>query len=142
MQKQYPDSYLGEDEMADVRKHMIFHGRVQGVGFRYTAKYLARSMNLTGWVKNEYDGTVVMEVQGREAMIFELMKGLNRNQFIQIDWIDTEEKETETESSFEVKYYVYRTGTVIRYIHLKDTYVILEVFKMRVDKEKKNDDRN
>ena len=56
MQKQYPDSYLreqraervsnslGEDEMADVRKHMIFHGRVQGVGFRYTAKYLARSM--------------------------------------------------------------------------------------------------
>ena len=107
MQKQYPDSYLreqraervsnslGEDEMADVRKHMIFHGRVQGVGFRYTAKYLARSMNLTGWV---------MEVQGREAMIFELMKGLNRNQFIQIDWIDTEEKETETESSFEVKY--------------------------------------
>lgn len=82
MQKQYPDSYLreqraervsnslGEDEMADVRKHMIFHGRVQGVGFRYTAKYLARSMNLTGWVKNEYDGTVVMEVQGREAMIF------------------------------------------------------------------------
>ena len=69
MQKQYPDSYLreqraervsnslGEDEMADVRKHMIFHGRVQGVGFRYTAKYLARSMNLTGWVQNEYDGT-------------------------------------------------------------------------------------
>ncbi len=95
---------LGEDKMADVRKHMVFHGRVQGVGFRYTAKYLARSMNLTGWVKNEYDGTVVMEVQGRETMIFELMKGLNRNQFIQIDWIDTEEKETETESSFEVKY--------------------------------------
>ena len=82
----------------------IFHGRVQGVGFRYTAKYLARSMNLTGWVKNEYDGTVVMEVQGRETLIFELMKGLNRNQFIQIDWIDTEEMEPELESSFEVKY--------------------------------------
>ena len=40
---------------------------------RYTAKYLARSMNLTGWVKNEYDGTVVMEVQGREAMIFDCL---------------------------------------------------------------------
>ena len=47
--------------MSEVRKHMIFHGRVQGVGFRYTAKYLARSMNLTGWVKNEYDGTVVQK---------------------------------------------------------------------------------
>ena len=74
------------------------------MGFRYTAKYLARSMNLTGWVKNEYDGTVVMEVQGSETLIFELMKGLNRNQFIQIDWIDIEEMEPELESSFEVKY--------------------------------------
>ena len=90
--------------MSEVRKHMIFHGRVQGVGFRYTAKYLARSMNLTGWVKNEYDGTVVMEVQGSETLIFELMKGLNRNQFIKIDWIDIEEMEPELESSFEVKY--------------------------------------
>ena len=90
--------------MSEVRKHMIFHGTQQGVGFRYTAKYLARSLNLTGWVKNEYDGTVVMEVQGRETLIFELMKGLNRNQFIQIDWIDTEEMEPELESSFEVKY--------------------------------------
>ena len=81
------------------------HLKRQGIGgFRYTAKYLARSMNLTGWVKNEYDGTVVMEVQGRETLIFELMKGLNRNQFIQIDWIDTEEMEPELESSFEVKY--------------------------------------
>ena len=60
--------------MSEVRKHGIFHGRVQGVGFRYTAKYLARSMNLTGWVKNEYDGTVVLEVQGRETLIFELKK--------------------------------------------------------------------
>ena len=31
---------------------------------------------------------------------------------------------------------------MIRYIHLKDKYDILEVFKMRVDEEKKNDDRN
>ena len=87
-----------------IRKHIVFYGRVQGVGFRYYAVNKANQLGLTGWVKNEYDGTVVMEVQGREAMIFELMKGLNRNQFIQIDWIDTEEKETETESSFEVKY--------------------------------------
>ena len=34
--------------MAEVRKHIVFHGRVQGVGFRYTAKYLANSLNLVG----------------------------------------------------------------------------------------------
>lgn len=41
--------------MADVRKRIIFRGRVQGVGFRYTAKYLAQSLGLTGWVRNEYE---------------------------------------------------------------------------------------
>lgn len=83
--------------MAEVRKHIVFHGRVQGVGFRYTAKYLANSLNLVGWVQNEWDGTVTMEVQGREWLINELLKGLNRNQFITIDWIDTEEIPLEDE---------------------------------------------
>ncbi|MCF2683182.1 acylphosphatase [Faecalicatena contorta] len=89
--------------MAEVRRRMRFHGRVQGVGFRYTAKYLAQSLSLTGWVKNEYDGTVLMEIQGREFLIHELMKGLNRSNFIQIDWIDTEDISLEQESSFYVR---------------------------------------
>ncbi len=86
--------------MAEVRKHIVFHGRVQGVGFRYTAKYLANSLNLVGWVQNEWDGTVTMEVQGREWLINELLKGLNRNQFITIDWMDTEEIPLEDEKKF------------------------------------------
>ena len=32
------------DEMLEVRKHFVVHGKVQGVGFRYTAKYLALSL--------------------------------------------------------------------------------------------------
>ena len=39
--------------MAEVRKHIVFHGRVQGVGLRYTAKYLAISLNMGGGVQNE-----------------------------------------------------------------------------------------
>ena len=89
--------------MAEVRRRMRFHGRVEGVGFRYAAKYLAQSLRLTGWVKNEYDGTVLMEIQGREMLIHELMKGLNRSNFIQIDWIDTEDIPVEQESSFYVR---------------------------------------
>ena len=77
--------------MADVRKRIIFRGRVQGVGFRYTAKYLAQSLGLTGWVRNEYDGTVLLEIQGSEYMINKLLMGLNHNQFITIEWMDTEE---------------------------------------------------
>lgn len=81
---------------------MTFYGRVQGVGFRYTAKNMARSLGLTGWVKNEYDGTVLMEVQGRRPMIYKLMEGLNRNMFISIDWIDSEEIPVIEENCFYV----------------------------------------
>ncbi len=90
--------------MGEIRKHITFHGRVQGVGFRYTAKYLARSLGVTGWVKNEWDGTVTMEVQGREKRINELLKGLNRNSFIVIEWIDTKEiAPEENESCFSIR---------------------------------------
>ena len=47
-----------------IRQHYIFKGEVQGVGFRYTAQYLAQSLGLTGWVKNNWDDSVEMEVQG------------------------------------------------------------------------------
>ena len=89
--------------MTEIRKKYKFYGRVQGVGFRYTAKYLAQSLGLTGWVENEYDGTVEMEVQGREPMIDKLLEGLNRKSFINIEWIDSEVIPTEVEKSFYVK---------------------------------------
>ena len=56
--------------MAEVRKKLNFRGRVQGVGFRYKAKYLAQSLGLTGWVRNEMDGTVTLEIQGRPYVLF------------------------------------------------------------------------
>lgn len=89
--------------MADVRKHITFYGRVQGVGFRYTAKYLAQSMDLTGWVENEWDGTVTMEVQGSEILINKLLVGLNNNRFITIEWMDAKEIPLREESSFSVR---------------------------------------
>lgn len=68
-----------------IRKHIIFSGNVQGVGFRYCAYHKARSIGLTGWVKNKQDGTVEMEVQGSEAMIDELIIFLDHQRYIRID---------------------------------------------------------
>ena len=90
--------------MSEIRKHIVFYGRVQGVGFRYTAKYLAQSLELTGWVKNDWEGTVTMEVQGREQLINKLLVGLNNSRFITIDWMDTKEIPLKEESTFDVKY--------------------------------------
>ena len=56
-----------------IRKHIIFHGSVQGVGFRYYSVNKARQLGLAGWVRNLYDGTVEMEVEGREETISQLI---------------------------------------------------------------------
>ena len=50
-----------------VRKHIIFYGYVQGVGFRYRARHAADLYGCTGWVRNEWDGSVSMEIQGEEC---------------------------------------------------------------------------
>lgn len=51
------------------RLHMIFRGEVQGVGFRWNAKTCAEELGLTGWVRNEWDGSVTMELQGSNEQI-------------------------------------------------------------------------
>lgn len=45
-------------------RHVFFEGRVQGVGFRWTVKNLARGHEVTGWVKNLPDGRVEMQASG------------------------------------------------------------------------------
>lgn len=45
-------------------RHVFYEGRVQGVGFRWSAKNLARGFDVTGWVKNLPDGRVEMQVCG------------------------------------------------------------------------------
>jgi acylphosphatase len=45
-------------------RHVIFIGRVQGVGFRFTAHRMAQRHQLSGFVRNLPDGTVEMLAQG------------------------------------------------------------------------------
>ena len=46
------------------RRRYTITGQVQGVGFRYRARYAAQALGLTGWAQNEDDGSVTLEVQG------------------------------------------------------------------------------
>lgn len=50
--------------MADVARHIIFKGHVQGVGFRFTAHRIALRCEIVGYVKNLPDGSVEMFAQG------------------------------------------------------------------------------
>jgi acylphosphatase len=83
-----------------IRKHILFYGRVQGVGFRYHATYKARLLGLTGWVRNLYDGSVEMEVQGEPDQIDELLLYLHKQRFVRIERMDEEKIELQNESDF------------------------------------------
>ena len=63
---------------------MVFSGRVQGVVFRYKANYIANQYRLTGYVKNEYDGSVTVEIQGSEQEIYMFLKSLANDRYIDI----------------------------------------------------------
>ena len=54
------------------------YGRVQGVGFRYSALQKANEMGITGFVKNRTDGSVYMEVEGEKDLIEEFISWCKR----------------------------------------------------------------
>ena len=58
------------------RRHWRFTGSVQGVGFRYRAQYAASLLGLTGWVVNNWDGSVELEAQGGPAVLDKLVPTL------------------------------------------------------------------
>ncbi len=74
-----------------IRKAFRFTGAVQGVGFRYRAQYAANGCRVTGWVKNEWDGSVIMEAQGTEEQINEMLKLINEGSYIRIDRMEYHE---------------------------------------------------
>ena len=86
-----------------IRKHLIFHGRVQGVGFRYHANYAAQGLGATGWVRNLYDGTVECEIQGTPGMIDDFLYMLDNGKYIKIEYIEQDNIALKEERCFQIK---------------------------------------
>ena len=62
--------------MNQVAKHIVFTGRVQGVGFRFTAYHTANRYELTCQVRNLADGSVEIIAQGRPDDIADCLRDL------------------------------------------------------------------
>ena len=71
-----------------IRKSFRFYGRVQGVGFRHTAINAASSLGVTGWVRNERDGSVSMEAQGFDVAIERLIDTIRNARYISLERIE------------------------------------------------------
>ena len=90
-----------------LRKRLVFRGRVQGVGLRWRARAAAHNAGATGWVRNNYDGSVTMELQGSDAQIDRVVQSLDHDRYIRIDSleartipVDPEERGFETRDDF------------------------------------------
>jgi acylphosphatase len=58
--------------------HVLIHGRVQGVGFRWFVHREASELDLRGWVRNTEDGDVEVVAAGKPADLTELRASLRR----------------------------------------------------------------
>jgi len=64
--------------MSRVRRRVYYSGRVQGVGFRYTAQRLAHEHAVTGFVRNLPDGRVELVVEGAPGAVEGLLAAIRR----------------------------------------------------------------
>ncbi|MDD5760809.1 MAG: acylphosphatase [Candidatus Pacebacteria bacterium] len=86
------------------RKKFIFFGRVQGVGFRAVAKMLAGKYDISGWVKNNDDGSVSLAAEGEEENIKNYIAHLKRFFHNNIERMEESEEGEEGGEGFTIQY--------------------------------------
>ncbi len=88
-----------------VQWHILYSGRVQGVGFRYTFARKAKALELAGWVKNLPDGRVEAVVEGSATDLKILMSDVAEHFDGHIHHIDkTERKPTGRFTGFNIAF--------------------------------------
>jgi acylphosphatase len=90
--------------MSVARRHVVVHGRVQGVFFRDSTQKEASSRGLAGWVRNRDDGTVEAVFEGDpdavEALVEFCRSGPSR---ADVDQVEVDEEEPEGLKDFDVR---------------------------------------
>ncbi|WP_067724640.1 acylphosphatase [Oceanobacillus damuensis] len=82
-------------------------GHVQGVGFRYFTQHTAVEYNITGWVKNEDDGSVLMEAFGDEENLSLFLDVIKKgpSRFAEVQGMDVTTLAGDPQfKSFDIKY--------------------------------------
>ena len=91
-----------------IRRRLRYTGRVQSVGFRFTAQGWARERGLTGWVANLPDGDVSLEVQGTPEQVHGFLQdvadeSIRPGAFIHATLVQDEPIDPVPESRFSIK---------------------------------------
>ena len=86
--------------------HIMVHGYVQGVGFRYFTQTNATRFNISGWVRNNYDGTVEIWGEGDKLRLDQFVAAVRRGpSHSQVDKLDiTWHPPEDTHHTFSIRY--------------------------------------
>jgi len=93
--------------MTDDKQHIQIHisGRVQGVGFRYSALHMARQLGVKGFVRNTYDGAVFIEAEGTTIALEQFKIWCNKGpSFARVQKVDVTEGSLKHYTSFTIKH--------------------------------------
>jgi acylphosphatase len=63
-----------------VARRFVISGRVQGVGFRWSVRNVAKGFDVTGWVRNLFDGRVQMQVNGEEDEVTAFLEAIKESE--------------------------------------------------------------
>jgi acylphosphatase len=86
-----------------VRRHVVVHGRVQGVGFRYALARAADTRGVAGWARNRADGTVEAVFEGEPEAVESLLRLSNEGpRGAAVDRVEVLEEEPERLTRFDV----------------------------------------
>jgi acylphosphatase len=97
---------MTSEQKSQKRLSIVVSGRVQGVGYRFFTCEHARSFNFTGWVRNEHNGDVAMEVQGGAGDVYAFTQALEHGPLLShVDDIRIREIPLiQGEKAFDIKY--------------------------------------
>jgi acylphosphatase len=86
-----------------IRCEVYYHGRVQGVGFRFNAQWIAREFAVTGFIRNLPDGRVELVAEGEEKVVDRFLARIADSMTGNITHTDVTRREATGEfSSFEI----------------------------------------
>jgi acylphosphatase len=87
-----------------IRRRAIVHGRVQGVGFRYSVARAAELRGVTGWVSNRPDGSVEAVFEGEPEAVDSLVRFCRQGpRGAVVDQVDVADEQPEGLTRFAVR---------------------------------------
>ena len=90
--------------MSVIARRVVVSGRVQGVFFRETTRRRARAAGVSGWVRNNADGTVEAWLEGQEDDVAVLVDFVTRGpESAEVDDVDVSDVEPAGAPGFEVR---------------------------------------